>query len=275
MKRLFLLFVVCMISVLALAQTDSSISSTDQGLAQPLVTNGCVSLTPNSRDFGNQPVDFPSASKPFLLLNGCMVNLHITNITAQGSAFTQTNYIYGTKTPCNTGAPLPPNGICEIDVVFDPPSSGSFGNNLVVTYLKDGNPNSMQISAGLTGTGIHDLTFSPTSCDFGDVLIGQEAFCTVTLQNQEPQRLTIDSCQVSPAPPFSQDTACPVSLAKKGSMGDSVDIRLDFRPDEVGVFSGTFAVTTDSPEEKQSGKPYTLPLTGVGCILIKGQEYCD
>jgi hypothetical protein len=261
MKKTCLLLILSMVPMLAFAQSDSLTNSTDQNEVQIQVSNGCVTLTPNSQDFGMQPVDFPTASKPFYLLNGCTVNLTVTNITAQGLAFTQTNHIVGHPTePCNTGLPIGPGDSCEIDVVFDPPSAGSFGNNLGITYYKDHNPQPMQISAGLSGTGIHDLTFSPTSCNFGEVPRGQEAYCIVTMQNQEPQPITIDRCQVSPVPPFSQDTACPVSLATKGRQGDHIDITLDFLPDRIGVFTGQFAVTTDSPEHIR----YTLPLTGVG-----------
>ncbi len=268
MKNLSLSFVLCMVSMLALAQSDPLTPSTDQNEVQIQVSNGCVTLTPNSRDFGMQPVDFPTASKPFYLLNGCTMNLTITNITAQGRAFTQTNYIGGDPNiPCNVGTPITPGEYCEIDVVFDPPSAGSFGNNLAITYYKEHNPQPMQISAGLTGTGLHDLTFSLTSCDFGIVPDGQEAFCTVMLQNQEPQRLNISNCHVMPVPPFSEDTACPAYLAPKGDNGDSVNITLDFHPLAPGVYSGQFAVNTDSPEEVQSGEPYMLPLTGVGEII--------
>jgi len=262
MKKLCLLVILSMVPMLALAQDDSLANSPDQDKVQIQVSNGCVTLTPNSRDFGMQPVDFPTASKPFYLLNSCTVNLTITNITAQSSAFTQSNHIGGSQVPCNTGAPLPPNEYCEIDVVFDPPSAGSFGNNLVITYYKDHNPQPLQISAGLSGTGIHDLTFVPTSCNFGEVPRGQEAYCIVTMQNQEPQPITIDRCQVSPVPPFSQDTACPVSLATKGTQGDHIDITLEFSPVTIGVFTGQFAVTTDSPEHVR----YTVPLTGVGVL---------
>lgn len=266
MKRLSLLFLVCMASMLALAQSDSLTTPADQNEVQIQVSNGCVTLTPNSRDFGMQAVDFASASYPFYLENGCTVSLNLTNITAQGSAFTQTNHIGGhPKVPCNTGTPITPGEYCEIDVTFDPGSAGSFGNNLVIMYYKGGNPQIMQISAGLTGTGIHDLTFKPTSCDFGSVPIDQEAYCMVTLYNEEPQRLTIDLCQASPAPPFSLDTACPAYLAAKGEGGDSVAITLDFRPYGMGLFTGQFSVTTDSPEEKGSKKPYTAPLVGYGC----------
>ena len=262
MRKLCLLLILSMVPMLALAQSDSLTSPTDQNEVQVLVTNGCVTLTPNSHDFGSEPADFSSAAAQFLPLNGCTVNLHLTHVTAQGAAFTQTNHIGNSQVPCNMGAPLPPNEYCEIEVVFTPPSAGSFGNNLVIMYTNDGNPQVLQISAGLSGTGIHDLTFDRTSCSFLS-LNGAESYCTVTLQNQEPVRIPLDRCQVSPVPPFLQDTACPMSLAKKGNTGDSVNILLDFESEQPGIFTGQFAVITDSPEEQQTDDPYTVPLVGV------------
>ncbi|MGC2110711.1 MAG: choice-of-anchor D domain-containing protein [Candidatus Korobacteraceae bacterium] len=249
MKKLYLLILVCMLSVLTFAQTDSSTSSTDQDAGQVLVTNGCVTLTPSSYDFENQPVDFPSNPKAFHLLNGCAVNIIVTNITANGQAFTQTNNCIGT---------LMPNDFCTSNVVFDPGSVGQKSQTLVILYHKQGSNNQLQISAGLSGTGIHDVTFDPASCDLV-ALVGSHADCTVKITNQEPQRVTIDRCQVS-GEYFSQQSSCPMSLAKN----DYVDITIEFSPEERGLFTGQFAVTTNSPEEVQSGNPYTVPLTGVG-----------
>src|SRR5271166_5814460 len=146
MKKLTLLFIVCMVSMLASAQTQSPNYlgngfdapppglETDEGTTQPLVTNGCVTLTPDTRGFGTQPVDFATASKPFYLQNGCNVNLTVNNITANGQSFTQTNNCIGT---------LPPGPPCEIDVVFDPVSAGDKSQTLVINYHKQGNPNPM------------------------------------------------------------------------------------------------------------------------------------
>lgn len=265
MKKLFLLLIVGMLPLLTFAQSDFSTSSTDQNAAQILVSNGCVTLTPGTHNFGTQPVDFPSAPEPFYLQDGCNVSLIDISINAEGQAFSQTN---------NCGTTLPSGHFCTISVVFDPQSKGERSQNLVINYFKQGNPNPLQISAGLTGDGIDDVTFDPTSCSFGYVRVGQESFCTVTIQNQEPQRLTINRCQVSPIPPFSQDTGCPISLAKKGNNGDSVNILLDFRPDREGPASGTFAVTTNSPQEEQSGNPYTVILTGVGLPVCPPPMCC-
>ena len=282
MKKLSLLLVLSMLPVLALAppdspsdaqiinsQTDPMLTPADQDQVHIQVSNGCVTLTPDSRDFGNQPVDFASASEPFHLQNGCNVSLTVNNITANGQSFTQTNNCIGT---------LRAGDMCEIDVVFDPVSAGVKSQTLVINYQKQGNPNPMQISGGLTGTGIHDLTFNPTSCDFLSLIYdgqGTEAYCTVTLQNQEPVRLVLDRCHVSPAPPFSQDTACPAFLSKKGNPGDSVNITLDFQSDVSGLFMGQFAVTTNSPEEQQSGNPYIVPLIGVARPICNPPMCCN
>jgi hypothetical protein len=264
MKKLTLLIILCMLPMLTFAQTESSTSSTDQDAGQVLVTNGCVTLTPSNYDFGSQPVDFPSNPKGFYLLNGCTVNIIVTNITANGQAFTQTNNCIGT---------LMPNQYCTSDVVFDPGSVGQKSQTLVILYHKQGSNNQLQISAGLSGTGIHDVTFNPGACDF-IALVGSHASCTVTITNQGPQRLTIDRCQVSGSY-FSQETSCPISLAKNGNNGDSANISLEFSPETQGLFTGQFAVTTNSPEEVQSGNPYTVPLTGQGIQICRPPFCCN
>jgi len=261
MKKLTLLLILGMLPMLAFGQTDS-LTAPSEGTTQMFVTNGCVGLTPDSRDYGNQAVDFATGSRLFIFSNGCAVNLNITNINATGGSFSQSNDCSGI---------LPPNHSCDIRVVFDPNSAGLKSQNLVITYLKQGNPTIMHISAGLTGTGIHDLTFTPTSCDFF-VIVGNEGYCTVRLQNEEPVRLTLH-CQISGE--FSQDTACPASLAPYGDAGDSVNIILDFGPEQAGTYTGQFTVTTNSPEEQQSGNPYIVPLFGVARQICSPPMCCN
>ena len=83
MKKLLLL-IVCAFPMLSFAQLASPIRSIGQSATQILVSNGCVSLTPDSHDFGNQPVNFPSKSGPFYLLNSCNVSLTVSSVNANG-----------------------------------------------------------------------------------------------------------------------------------------------------------------------------------------------
>src|SRR5208283_22522 len=262
MKILSLLLSLSMLPVLASAQTTANTS-----LAGQVPDDSCVELTPASYDFGDEPVGFSTSAEPFYLLNGCSVNLIVTSVNATGQSFSQTN-------DC-TGGPIMPQSYCTIPTTFTPTSTGEHNQQLIVTDHKQGNGQQLQQTSSLAGTGIHDAAITPTSCSFGGVQIGNEAFCTVTIKNNEPTRLTINGCQASPNPPFSEETSCPDSLAKKGENGDSVNITLDFSPYGTGLYSGQFAVTTNSPEEGQNGNPYTIPLTGVGLPVCHPPQCCN
>ena len=74
-----------MVSMLAYAQTDSTTNDSYINFAP-----SCVTLIPDSYNFGDVAVDF-SSTAPFYVLNGCSVNVIVTNVNATGAAYRQTN----------------------------------------------------------------------------------------------------------------------------------------------------------------------------------------
>jgi hypothetical protein len=258
-KKLSVLFILSMIPMLALAQSDSSTTSTDQSSG----ADNCVVLSPASYDFGDVPVDFASSPAQFLLVNnGCGSNVIVTAVTATGQGFLQGN-------DC-VGMPVSNNSFCTINVKFKPGFTGTHNQQLIVNDHLQGSSQKLQQTASLTGTGIHDVTVTPTSCNFYTVKIGDTAHCTVKIQNNEPVRLTIDSCQVSPDPPFSQSNSCPSSLAKNGNNGDYVDITVDFSPLGTDLYNGQFTIATNAPD----GSPKPVALSGMGVLQCRPPHCC-
>jgi hypothetical protein len=135
-------------------------------------------------------VDF-SSTAPFYVLNGCTVNVIVTNVNATGAAYTQPGTCVGVT--------IPPHGYCLIPVTFTPGSQGIHNQQLIVTDHKQGDPNDpMTQTSTLTGRGIADVTLTPPGCSFGDVQIGYTGECVVTLTNNETVSLTIYSIQITP-----------------------------------------------------------------------------
>ena len=288
MNKFSLLLLVCMVSMLAVAQSNSpspddssgggpishqgfpGIPSPDDSTVGDMgrltaagndqsLSDGCVQLFPDAYDFGQLAVDFPSPAKPFYLRNGCSAPVVVTSVAATDPSYTQTNACIGT--------PIPADGYCEIQVTVTPSSRGIHDQHLIVTDNEQGSSQQMQQFSSLTNAPVADVTMTPTSCDFLVPVGGSGPSCYVTLQNNESKSVTIDSIEVTTNPPypagtFSQLNNCPKSLAKKGQPEDSCVITVSFWPQYQELATGKLKVKTDSLD----GTPPADPLTGRGFI---------
>jgi hypothetical protein len=251
-KKIFLLLFVCMLSMLAFAQSGSA-----GGALDPLSDGtSCAQLTPDRHNFGLTAARLPSAATPFFLRNDCPVPVVVTSVVTTGASYTQVNNCVGRS--------IAPNGYCAIAVTFTPLGAAIPAQQLIVTSHQQGSSEPMLQSSSLTGDHIPDVTMSPTSCNFGPVMVGYESQpCPVTLQNNSSQKVTIDSIKTTPDPPFYQSNLCPKSLEKKGQPGDHCVITVTCSPEEEGLYTGKLQVKTDAPDGSPS--PDSLSCVGFYC----------
>jgi hypothetical protein len=259
-KKISLLLFVCMLSMLAFAQSNSAEVALD-----PLSDGtSCAQLIPDGYDFGLTAVQSPSAAKPFYLRNDCTVPVIVTSVVTTDASYAQVNNCIG--------MPIPPNGYCEIAVTFTPVAAAMHNQQLIVTGHQQGSSQQMRQSSSLTGDDIADVTMTPTSCNFGPVIVGnQSSPCQVTLQNNEAQRVNIDSIETT-NPVFYEVHDCQKYLEKKGQPGDHCLITVVFTPVEAGLETGKLKVKTDAPD----GSPSPDILTGIGfyCPKCCGDGVC-
>jgi len=260
MKKLTLLFILCMVSMLAFAQSQSpnylgdGVSADDapptgsQELASddnlPPCSGDDLTLTPQHYNFGEAPDDFPSYGG-FTLCNGRSNSVTISSIsTSPNPPFS----VFGTTCHLTLGA----GDSCTITVEFDPGSPDNFNGTLTVECSAPSCPK----TSTLAGSGEADVTLTPTSCSFGNVQVGNESGpCVITLKNQEPVRLAIDSITVEP--PFSiVSKTCGSTV----SANSSCTITVVFTPDADGYVGGLLTVRDNSPD----GTPSPVMLGGTG-----------
>jgi hypothetical protein len=260
MKKLTLLFILCMVSMLAFAQSQSpnylgdGVSADDapptgsQELASddnlPPCSGDDLTLTPQHYNFGEAPDDFPSYGG-FTLCNGRSNSVTISSITTSPNPPFS---VFGTTCHLTLGA----GDSCTITVEFDPGSPDNFNGTLTVECSAPSCPK----TSTLAGSGEADVTLTPTSCSFGNVQVGNESGpCVITLKNQEPVRLAIDSITVEP--PFSiVSKTCGSTV----SANSSCTITVVFTPDADGYVGGLLTVRDNSPD----GTPSPVMLGGTG-----------
>jgi hypothetical protein len=238
MKTTFLLLFMCMISMLAFAQSDSEASPSD-----------LVTLTPATWDFGDAPVQFP-AEAIFTLTNNRSNNITIYGIVASP---TPPFSVLAVSGPTDCKAILPANSKCTIKVQFLADEKGQKMGTLTVT---DSAPDSPQ-TATLKGHAIADVTLTPGSASFIALVGYSSAPQQFTLMNEQPITLHISS--ISATYPFSvtSDT-CDGSLKAY----QSCTISVVFHAYEQGTVGGTLNVITDA----RDGGPPPASLEGTGII---------
>lgn len=257
MKKLSLLFILCMVSMLAFAQSDSPVDSLGGGPKELASDNNpatCpgddLSLTPQIWRFGEAALGFPSYGG-FTLCNGRSNSVTIFSITASPKPPFS---VFGTS----CGGILVSGGSCTITVEFKPQSLGDFNGTLTVQCSAPGCPK----SSTLTGSGKVDVTLTPSSASFA-ALVGYESSPQqFTLTSNEPVVLPITDVGVS-YPFVVTSNSCGGSLPPNGHC----DIGVAFHAYELGTVDGTLSVSDSAPV----GSPQTSSLEGTGyCNPIHG-----
>ncbi len=269
MKKLSLLLLVCMVSMLAFAQSDSP-SPDDSSGGGPIrqvfsqdpasgndLTPGRTTLTPGSWNYGEVAVEYPGEAI-FTLTNNSSNDITIYSIKASP---TPPFKVIPAAGPTYCGVLLKSGSHCLIAVQFLAKEPGLKTGTLTVTDSADDSPQ----TANLSGTAIPDVTLTPSSCNFGGVFVGYSGYCTVTLTNNAPTTLHISSVEADPNPPFSANNGCGKSVAAY----QSCYITVVFTPDRLGEATGTLTVTDDSLDNS----PASLGLSGYGVLC--NPKFCQ
>jgi hypothetical protein len=95
------------------------------------------------------------------------------------------------------------------------------------------------------------LTFTPTSHDFGTLVLGSAAVTTATLRNSGQEAVEVTGMSVSA--PYSETNNCPSTLVG----GQSCTVTVRFTPSNVGTFAAPLVVNT-----VEAGAQISLSLSG-------------
>ena len=193
--------------------------------------------------FADQVVGTTSPTQPVTLTNYRTTPLSITGITITGANsrdFAQTN---------SCGGSVAPGASCTIDVTFAPAQIGTRAATLSIT---DSAPGGSQ-NVTLKGAGTV-VSFSPTSLNFGRVLLGGSSTLTTKLTNTGNTTLSITRIILTGSG-FSQTNTCTSSIGP----GASCTISVTFKPPGLGLFTGTVSVYDNG-----GGSPQPVSLSGIG-----------
>ena len=230
---------------------DSVVVTTNGGNATITLSGTAInpgsSLDKSSLDFGSQRIN-TSASQNVVLTNNGSDPLTIASITRTGDAA----FTVGGGCPISPATLL--NGAsCTITVIFAPTSLGAMSGSITITSNAAASPQTIT----LVGSGAEPgLTVTPTSFNFGNVLLGSSAGPqAITLTNDGAAPLSISGITLSGD--FSKTSTCVIGSALAGGASCTVDVT--FTPGVAGSRSGALTIFHDA-----NNSPTLVNLTGAG-----------
>jgi 6-phosphogluconolactonase (cycloisomerase 2 family) len=206
-----------------------------------------ITLTPSTLAFGNQTIDSTSVAQSGVIKNTGATSLSLT-FAASGS------YIKSNPASGACSGSLAGGSSCTIDVQFSPAVLGAIDGGVSVSYS---GANSPQV-VGLTGTGVGQVTISPTSIAFPpqqvDTMSGVHK---VTVTNNSSSAISVNS--IVSSTDFKETNTCGGSIA----VGLNCIVSVSFTPTQGGLLSGSLIITdsaTNSPQIVDlSGSSYLVP----------------
>ncbi|HEY2630734.1 MAG TPA: choice-of-anchor D domain-containing protein, partial [Usitatibacter sp.] len=211
-----------------------------------------VTVSPSTFDFGPQALHTQGPAETFTVTNPTIATVSI------GSPVTDPSDFVITSNSCP--ASMAPGSTCEVDVAFDPQSSGAVNGLLMVP--SGAAPGSLQIKrldrsqghkaavapagpsaqASLTGTGtVSPILALPSTVDLGTYTAGDPANTkTITLINSGNAVLSFTSITVTGA--FTVTNGCPVSLSPDASCS----LIVSYSATELGDHAGTLTIVSNA-----------------------------
>jgi Abnormal spindle-like microcephaly-assoc'd, ASPM-SPD-2-Hydin/HYDIN/CFA65/VesB-like, Ig-like domain/IPT/TIG domain/Cep192 domain 4 len=205
-----------------------------------------VSFDPASVDFGDVVVGTTSQpAQRVTVTNTGTADLHVTG--------SQTAAPFAVSIDNCAGIAVAPGESCNIFVSFSPTQLGPASGTLSVTDDAAGSPQSVPLAGN--GVGPPEVTVSPTSIDFGDVLVGQQASRTVTVTNTGGSSMVIKG--VGATGGFTIDLNTNTCAGATLGVQQSCQFDVLFAPHNVGPFTGQAEIVDTAP-----GSPHIVPLSG-------------
>lgn len=206
-------------------------------------------LSTSALTFPNTAATVASSPLPVTITNTGTASLTVSSVTLAGtnaSAFSISQ---------NTCTTVTPNGTCTFQVVFTPPSIGSYVASVSIADNAPGSPQTVALSGAGVASGA-GISFSPASLAAGQILSGSIAPMTLTVTNSGTAALNISGTTIA-GTNASSFTLTSNNCTTAVTVGNSCQMVVTFKPSATGSDTATLNVTDNAP-----GSPQQVQLTG-------------
>jgi hypothetical protein len=186
---------------------------------------GIPTLTPSTQDFGSEPIGFSTAPIIFTWTNNSTF-ASIVNVAPVSGDFSVVS---------NTCGALAGGASCQIGVVFTPTALGARTGTLSVSA------GAQTLTSTLTGTGVPDLTLTPTSLAFGNLDVGATASQTLTVTSNATSAIPFPGLVTTGD--YRATSNCGTSIPALSTC----TITITFQPTTTGSRPGTLGTNSTNP----------------------------
>jgi len=205
--------------------------------------NGQLSTSPSSVTFGDVDVGTTS-TQTVTFSNAGSGSLTISQAAVSGAGFTMAGQTFPLTLSAGQSS--------SVTVQFAPTVTGSTTGSVSLVSNASNSPTSVT----LNGAGVrHQLSITPSTVSFGNVMVGTANAQTVTLTNSGTANLNISQGSVTGAGFGMSGLTFPFSLAP----GQSSTFNAQFAPSAPGSASGSVSVASNA-----TNSPATIALSGAG-----------
>jgi hypothetical protein len=209
-------------------------------------TQGRLSSTPASIVFGTL-LSGANESVAVAVTNTGTASVVISSASASGAGFS----ISGLATPVT----LTVGQVASFTAKFAPTTVGNASGSISIASNAASSPLTIALSGSATQPPPPQLTISPTSVNFHNVVTGTSNSQPIRLTNGGSGSLTITQANVTGAG-FSTTG---LTLPKTVAAGGNTTFNLVFAPTTAGSRSGSVSLVSNAPNS-----PQAIPLTGTG-----------
>jgi hypothetical protein len=204
-----------------------------------------LSITPTSFAFGSV-TDGQTKSQTFTLTNTGAASLTISQLSVSGAGYS----LSGLTTPKTIAA----GTSATFSAVFAPTTAGSLPGTITIASNAPGSPSTLALS----GTGVAlqaSISLTPTSANFGSVVVGSANSQTIQVTNTGNAVLTITQATVTGTGFSTTGLTLPLSI----NPGLSSTFNAQYQPAATGAASGSLTIVSNAPTS-----PSAISLTGTG-----------
>jgi hypothetical protein len=234
-------------TVTATATATATATTTQTATATPTATPTTTIMVPTSLAMGNSPVR-DSVTKNLTVKN---TGTHPLFVGAAGTVTSNDVEFGATGNTTCPGGGLAPTMTCTIQIEFTPALLGQRSATLSVHDNASSSPQHVAVS----GTGVADMTVTPTSFMLSSTKIGSKATKSITVSNRQTNSVSLsEGFSGTNHGDFSvTGGTCMSTLAAKASC----TLIVTYAPSALGTESATMTVT-DSPDTLG---PYAVSFT--------------
>jgi len=231
-------------ATLTISHNAPSATSTLTLVGTGALAPAVASVTPTTLSF-TQTINTTSLPQAVTVKNAGGQPLTLSAIGVGGTNTAE--FTVGASSTCAVGTVLNANASCNLQLTFQPNTSGARSATLSIGHNAAASPSTVALSGTGTATAQPAVSLSASTLDFGTASLGaKSAAQSITLTNSGQAPLTLATLALGGTASGDFALAGTCANGQTIAAGGTCALQLTFAPTAVGTRSGTLTVTSNA-----------------------------